>query len=227
MIRKGDMHLMMERGKVYGKSLKNRVFHHSWSNNHGGLGLQEYEFSCSNSPAIFHVAKRKHHYFPTHVLHFPCIYPHQAEEKEGHNAIVLPKLDCSNDYFTKDCLDSHDLPAVQKLSPMLSSLSRRILKSSGKEDNEHQVNSQAEEFIVKFYQQLRLQNRMVCYNIKRCLTGVQLNYFDMKILNSRYAKVMSRNENKLSTLVKKITTTPYKQDSKRKEYPRRRITKQV
>lgn len=170
MIRKGliskrkmlmDMHLMMERGKVYGRSLRNMVFHHSRGNNHGGSGLQEFEFSCSNSPAIFHMTKRKHHYFPTHILHFPCINPHQVEDKEEPSTPVLPKLDYSNEYFSKDCLDQNDLPVLQKLSPLLSPLCRRISNASGEDqDYDPQVDRRAEEFIAKFYEQLRLQNRM-------------------------------------------------------------------
>jgi hypothetical protein len=170
MIRKGsliskrkilmDMHLMRERGKVYGRSIRNLVFHHSRGNNHGGFGLQEYEFSCSNSPAIFHTAKKKHHYFPTNILHFPCIYPHEVEDKEEPNTIVFPKLDYSNEYFSNDCLDPYDLPAVQKPSPLLSPLCGRISSSSNEDDNDNQVDRQAEEFIAKFYEQLRLQNQM-------------------------------------------------------------------
>jgi len=171
MIRKGliskrkmlmDMHLMMERGKVCGRSLRNLVFHHSRGNSHVGFGLQDYEFSCSNSPAIFNMAKKKHHYFPTSILHFPCINQHQVEDKEEPNTIVLPKLDYSNEYFSKDCLDLNDLPAaIQKLSPLLSPLCRRISNSSGEDrDYAHQVDRQAEEFIAKFHEQLRMQNRM-------------------------------------------------------------------
>lgn len=157
-----DMHLMLERGKVYGKSLRNSVLHHSKAGNnaHGGLGLHDYEFSCSNSPAIFNMAKRKHHYFPTHILHFPCIHPHQAERKEEPNTIVLPKLDLSNEYFSKDCLDHSNLPAVHKLSPLLSPLCRRISNACGAEDNDHQVDRDADEFISTFYEQLKVQNRM-------------------------------------------------------------------
>jgi fructose-1,6-bisphosphatase/inositol monophosphatase family enzyme len=70
-------------------------------------------------------------------------------------------LDYSNEYFSKDCLDQNDLPAIQKLSPLLSPLCRRISNSSREDqDYGHQVDRQAEEFIAKFYEQLRLQNRM-------------------------------------------------------------------
>jgi len=159
-----DMHLMMERGKGYGRSLMNLVFQHFRGNSQGGYGLQEYEFSCSNSPVnpvLLHMGKRKHHHFPTHILHFPCMNPPPDEDdKEESNAFVLSPSDCNNEYFSKDCLD-HDLPSLQKLNPLLSPLSeRRISRSSSEENNDHQVDRQAEEFIAKFYEQLRLQNQM-------------------------------------------------------------------
>lgn len=149
----------MKRGKVYGRSLMNLVFHHSRGNSHGGFGLQEYEFSCSNSPVnpvLFHMDKykRKQHHFPTHILRFPCIRPHPVEDdKEDLNAFVLPQLDNNNEYFSKDFLDQNNLPSLEKLSPLLSPLSRG-------ENNEHQVDREAEEFIAKFYEQLRLQNQI-------------------------------------------------------------------
>jgi len=155
-----DMHLIMERGKVYGRILRNLVFHHSRGNKHGGFGLQEYEFSCSNSPAIFDMGKRKHHCFCTHILHFPCIHPHQVEDKDESSTIFLSKLDSSNECFSKDCLDAIELPTAQKLSPLFSPMSRKISSLSSEEDNDHQIDRQAEEFIAKFYEKLRLQNRM-------------------------------------------------------------------
>uniref|UniRef100_A0A0D6R3S4 Uncharacterized protein n=1 Tax=Araucaria cunninghamii TaxID=56994 RepID=A0A0D6R3S4_ARACU len=169
MIRKGliskrrmlmDMHVMMKRGKVYGKSLGNLMFHHSRGNNHG-VGLREYEFSCSNSPApvLFHVPRKK---FQIHMPHFPCIHPHPIEEdkEEDPNAFVFPQLDYNGEYFTKDCLDQKDLPGPDKLSPMLSPLSRRISIYSEDEDNDHRVDRQAEEFIARFYEQLRMQQQV-------------------------------------------------------------------
>lgn len=170
MIRKGsliskrkilvDLHLMMERGKMYGRNIRNLVFHHSRGNDHGGFGLQEYEFSCSNSPVIFHTSKKKHHYFPIHILHFPCIHTHQVAEKGEPNTLVFPKLDYSNEYFSNDCLHPNDLPAVQKLSPLLSPLCQRISCSSSEDDNDQEVDRQADEFIAQFYEQLKMQNQM-------------------------------------------------------------------
>ncbi|KAJ7971807.1 Avr9/Cf-9 rapidly elicited protein [Quillaja saponaria] len=100
MIRKGlvskrklimDMNLMMKRGKLLKKSLSNLMsihhYHHHSKNAsaRGGYGIQEYEFSCSNSPnpVFFHVSKRKHHF------NFPCINTPQVMEEEPELDIAL------------------------------------------------------------------------------------------------------------------------------------------
>ncbi|RWR74333.1 DUF761 domain-containing protein [Cinnamomum micranthum f. kanehirae] len=120
MIRKGlmskrklimDMNLKMKRGKVLGKSLGNLIFHHhSRSADSRGFGLQEYEFSCSNSPnpVFFH--------------------------------------------------------AGEKITSMVSPSSIRLSNYSSEEEendsgSECQVDNEAEEFIRRFYEQLRIQSR--------------------------------------------------------------------
>lgn len=105
------------------------------------------------------MAKRKPHYIPTHMLHFPCIHPHQFEEKEEPNTIVLPMLDHNNEYFRKDFVDHNKLPTLQRLSPLLSPMCQMI-SNSFSEDNDHQVDRHAEEFIAKFYEQLKLHNKL-------------------------------------------------------------------
>ncbi|GLT73467.1 hypothetical protein SLA2020_453250 [Shorea laevis] len=101
MIRKGvvskrklmmDMNLMMKRGKLLRKSLSNLISHHHHSKNAArAAGLQEYEFSCSNSPApvFFRVPRRKHHYFP-------CINDPQVieEEEDDQDQSPWPLLWC-------------------------------------------------------------------------------------------------------------------------------------
>lgn len=154
------MHMMMKRGKVCGRSLMNLVFHHSRGDSDGGFGLQEYEFSCSNSPAN-PVAKRKHYHLPANILHCSCIRPHPVEDhKEELSAFVLPLLDYDNGSCSRDCPEHGDMPSLEKPSPLLSPLYRRTLSLSGEGNNDHQVDRQAEEFIAKFYEQLRLQNQM-------------------------------------------------------------------
>eukprot|EP01018_Ginkgo_biloba_P037668 Gb_29515 [translate_table: standard] len=156
-----DMHLMMKRGKVFGKSLGNLVFHHSARRPLHGFGLKEYEFSCSNSPAnpvFVHMAKRRHHsYFPS-IPKFPCIQPHPVDEDQDEsNAIVISQApDYNAEFFSKNNLDLSDFPALDESRP-LSPFARSNFSVCEEED---QVDRQAEEFISKFYQQIRLQRQI-------------------------------------------------------------------
>ncbi|EEF49300.1 conserved hypothetical protein [Ricinus communis] len=170
MIRKGlvtkrklimDMNLMMKRGKLLRKSLSNLLSHHHHSRNmtRGSYGLQEYEFSCSNSPnpVFFHVPKRKHHYFP-------CInQPEVIEEEENGKALVmLPKTPEYTFNIHLDNSAAYDFAPGEKRSP--SPFSVRVSDYSSEEENcdagNGQVDDEAEEFIRRFYEQLRVQSRM-------------------------------------------------------------------
>ncbi|KAI4350408.1 hypothetical protein L6164_004866 [Bauhinia variegata] len=179
MVRKGliskrklimDMNLMMKKGKLLRKSLSNLMsshHHHSKSVARGSYGLQEYEFSCSNSPnpVFFHVHKRKHHF------NFPCINaPEVIEEEpkltalqsEDPKAVVLvPK---TPEYTFNFRFDASDFAPGEKKSPLLSPFSVRISNYSSEDENEQggnsQVDDQAEDFIRRFYEQLRNQSRV-------------------------------------------------------------------
>lgn len=156
-----DMNLKMKRGKVLGKSLGNLIFHHhSRSADSRGFGLQEYEFSCSNSPnpVFFHAGKRKnhHHYFPS-ITHFPCINVQDDpdENEEPRPVVLLPNIEFS---------PVSDLPAGEKITSMVSPSSIRLSNYSSEEEEndsgrERQVDNEAEEFITRFYEQLRIQSR--------------------------------------------------------------------
>lgn len=175
MVRKGliskrkfimDMNLMMKRGKLLRKSLSNLMSHHHHSKNvaRAGFGIQEYEFSCSNSPnpVFFHVPKRKHHYFP-------CINPPEVieeeeplpEPQEPKAVVLVPKTPEYTFNFRFD--HSSDFAPGEKHSPLLSPFSVRVSNYSSEDENEGgngQVDHEAEEFIRRFYEQLRVQSRM-------------------------------------------------------------------
>ncbi|OAY37077.1 uncharacterized protein LOC110626167 [Manihot esculenta] len=164
-----DMNVMMKRGKLLRKSLSNLLSHHHHARNmaRGSYGLQEYEFSCSSSPnpVFFHLPKRKHHYFP-------CInHPEVIEEEEDDGAnkaaalIMVPKTpEYTFNLFHH--LDASDFAPGENRSPLPSSFSIRVSDYSSEDDNENdngingQVDDEAEEFIRRFYEQLRLQSRM-------------------------------------------------------------------
>ncbi|KAJ9189802.1 hypothetical protein P3X46_001055 [Hevea brasiliensis] len=177
MIRKGlvskrklimDMNLMVKRGKLLRKSFSNLICHHH-HHHHGNMasgsyGLEEYEFSCSNSPnpVFFHLPKRKHHYFP-------CINPPEVieEEEETNKAaalVMVPKTPDEYPFNLFHHLDASDFAPEEKRSPLPSPLSVRVSNYSSEDENDSGINGEvddeAEEFIRRFYEQLRLQSRM-------------------------------------------------------------------
>ncbi|XP_007032080.2 PREDICTED: uncharacterized protein LOC18601169 [Theobroma cacao] len=179
MIRKGliskrklmmDMNLMMKRGKLLRKSLSNLVSHHHHSKRvtRGSFGLQEYEFSCSNSPnpVFFHVPKRKHHNY------FPCINPPEVIEEEDDDddqqhleqepkaVVLVPK---TPEYTFNFRFDASEFAPGEKRSPLLSPFSVRVSNYSSEDETDgrnRQVDDEAEEFIKRFYEQLREQSRI-------------------------------------------------------------------
>ncbi|XP_064947763.1 uncharacterized protein LOC135598149 [Musa acuminata AAA Group] len=153
--------LMMKRGKLLGKSLRGLMSHHQHSRPETpAFGRCEYEFSCSNSPnPVFFHAKRRHNYFP-------CLHPVVEEPPDDDTlrrpAVVrLPKLEYSPHCSSVDLLAS----GVSR-TPLLSPFSVRVSNySSGGEDDDdgglgQEVDDEAEEFIRRFYEQLRAQSRI-------------------------------------------------------------------
>ncbi|XP_027359104.1 uncharacterized protein LOC113867815 [Abrus precatorius] len=172
MIRKGlvskrklimDMNLMMKKGKLLRKSVSNFMsahhHHNSKSLARGGYGIQEYEFSCSNSPnpVFYHMPKRKHHF------NFPCMNsPEVIEEEEEPRPVVLVPM--TPEYTFNLRFDASDFASGERKSPLLSPFSVRISNYSSEDEIEEsgngQVDDQAEDFIRRFYEQLRMQSRM-------------------------------------------------------------------
>ncbi|KAG9447335.1 hypothetical protein H6P81_013463 [Aristolochia fimbriata] len=168
-----DMNLMMKRGKVLGKKTFGNLIHHHHHHSSSrvpvrGYGLQEYEFSCSNSPnpVFFHVGKRKHHYFP-------CINAQDEDPEEEMTppppTAVVPvrKIEYpSPEYSFNFRLDGGgDFAPGEKLSPLRSPFSVQVSDYSGIDEagdggiGTPQVDAAAEEFIRRFYDQLRMQSR--------------------------------------------------------------------
>ncbi|XP_042492471.1 uncharacterized protein LOC122072026 [Macadamia integrifolia] len=179
-----DLHLMMKRGKIAGKAIGNLMFHHHHHHHHSNSICQshdanlsfvapsDYEFSCSNSPAYppsfpssssssssffpFHVSKRK-----TSQNHFSCMHPTVKDDDITAVNAVQKMLEMLNDH---DITEASPIPSPFfgfGKSPMVRQL--RITDSpfplTNSEENSY-VDKAAEEFIQKFYNNLRLQNRM-------------------------------------------------------------------
>ncbi|KAH0970543.1 hypothetical protein GBA52_022699 [Prunus armeniaca] len=172
MVRKGlskskllvDLHLMLKRGKLAGKAIAhNFMLHHSSgfscrSNDAVSfITPREYEFSCSNSPAIhnpFHFNKRNkhhHHYFTKTTRAY------QYDDVTTMNA-VQKVLEMLNNEMVAEASPLVTLPGFGK-SPMVRQL--RITDSPFplKEEGDSQVDKEAEEFIKRFYKDLKLQKR--------------------------------------------------------------------
>ncbi|XP_031490688.1 uncharacterized protein LOC116257832 [Nymphaea colorata] len=175
MVRKGftpkrklvmDLNLMMKRGKLFGRSFRSIVFPHR-APAFRGFGPQDYEFSCTNSPdpLFFHggagsATKRKlHYYFPS----LPCINPPHADDSDDHVIVNRPQFDMSNSDLSS-LLDPIDLADGEKISPAISPLPIVISSYYPSEDDEYDatdpVDEKAEEFIARFYEQLRSQGRL-------------------------------------------------------------------
>ncbi|KAJ9692277.1 hypothetical protein PVL29_011370 [Vitis rotundifolia] len=171
MLRKGiskrklllDLNMMMRRGKIAGKAIGNLMFHHHSSSaarrsadGHISFAApREYEFSCSNSPAYpyhfpFNFNKRKHN----HHNIFSCVFqtpPTSDDDFTTVNAVkaVLEMLNSE--------VASPALPGFGR-SPMVRQL--RITDSPFplKEiDEDSEVDKAAEEFIQRFYNDLKKQ----------------------------------------------------------------------
>ncbi|KAK6914837.1 Protein of unknown function DUF761, plant [Dillenia turbinata] len=179
MVRKGiskrkiwvDLNMMMKRGKIAGcKAIHNLMFHHhhntsssssSSRDQHLPFSLShEYEFSCSNSPALpFSLTKRsKNHSFLSRAAHLPS-----HDEATAVNMVLemLSNSDMAADVSSSYSPSPH-LPGFGR-SPMVRPL--RITDSpfpvhNTDHDETRQINKAAEDFITRFHNDLRRQNRM-------------------------------------------------------------------
>lgn len=192
MLRKGiskgklmaDLNMMMKRGKIAGKALQNLMFHHhhAWSistlnhrRTHDKNHLPffpspppgEYEFSCSNSPAYPHslFSFHKKHNNNNHSHFFSCAHAPQTDEQEMvsvNAAAVMKALE-----MLQSEAASPALPGFGK-SPMVKQL--RITDSPfplHSVDEDSHVDEAAEEFIMKFYNDLRRQNKKASFDLSR------------------------------------------------------------
>lgn len=132
--------LMMKRGKLLGKSLRGLMSHHQHSRPETpAFGRCEYEFSCSNSPnPVFYHAKRRHSYFP-------CLHAVVEEADDTPRRAAV------------------DLPRIGQRTSLSSPFSVRVSDYSSEEEDglsQEEVDDEAEEFIKRFYEQLRAQSRV-------------------------------------------------------------------
>ncbi|KAH7663982.1 hypothetical protein IHE45_14G091500 [Dioscorea alata] len=123
------MNLMIKKGKLSGKKTFAIIFNNHHYSPSQGFGLQENEFSCSNSPNPITYTFRKKRYYN----YFPCI--HSIVEDPNENP--CPAFAFHGTEFTPHIL----------MSPC-------SLEEVGRES----IDDEAEEFIKRFYEQLHAQS---------------------------------------------------------------------
>ncbi|XP_023759474.1 uncharacterized protein LOC111907895 [Lactuca sativa] len=170
MLRKGiskrklllDLNMMIKRGKISGKALHNSIFHHhnnraAFTTNHRSHHLSftssppdEYEFSCTNSPAngddhpFSLISPQKNH-------HSNC-KPAEDLDMMAVNA-VLKAMEMIHSEAVSPALPGYGR------SPMVRQL--RVTDSPfplGGVDEDNHVDEAAEQFISRFYNVLRQQS---------------------------------------------------------------------
>ncbi|KAK9066230.1 hypothetical protein SSX86_013551 [Deinandra increscens subsp. villosa] len=177
MLRKGvsknklwlDLHMMMKRAKLAGKALQNLLFnhHHNWAAftvNRPSPHLSfpspppsgEYEFSCTTSPS-------------TNNSHQLSLFP--LFQKKHHSGNQVPTADLDIAAFNEAVLKAMEMAVYSETaSPALPGFGRspvvRQLRvtdspfplSGAEEDN--RVDEAAEQFISRFYNDLRRQKQI-------------------------------------------------------------------
>ncbi|XP_004302864.1 PREDICTED: uncharacterized protein LOC101306150 [Fragaria vesca subsp. vesca] len=180
MLRKGiskrklllDLNMMMKRGKLASKALSNLMFHHH--HHHGAsasaAAQREYEFSCSNTPNYpFHLmgGKRRSH----HSNHFfKCAHaPATQEDDVAAMNAVKAVLEILNNHEVVAAVEASPMPTPFQTPSLLPGFGRspmvrqlRITDSPfplRETDEDSHVDKAAEEFIERFYKNLRQQKQ--------------------------------------------------------------------
>ncbi|KAG6593486.1 hypothetical protein SDJN03_12962, partial [Cucurbita argyrosperma subsp. sororia] len=176
-----DLNLMTKRGKLAGKAISNLMFHHHYHaaaaaaspssssppTSAGQLpfpiGADEYEFSCSNSPAFptFHVGKRRRN--QNHNSFFACAHaPDTLDDDAAAVNAVNAVVEILNNHTGAS--STPPIPASPAL-PGFGPTPRRVRQLRITDspfplqdaNADPLVDKAADEFISRFYKELRLQ----------------------------------------------------------------------
>lgn len=177
MLRKGlskskitfDLHLMLKRSKIAGKAIANLVeFHHGSAFScqtidiaNSYISTRDYEFSCSNSPVsaaypfrYFNKKLRKQHYFPKSYRY----------DDFSTVTAVQRVLDILHTDQKSEASPLVPLPGFGKSPLVVRQLRVTDSPFSLKDDGDSQfVDKAAEEFIKKFYTDLRLERSLAAF----------------------------------------------------------------
>ncbi|KAI9397542.1 hypothetical protein POPTR_003G049800v4, partial [Populus trichocarpa] len=166
-----DLNMMLKCGnKIASKAIGNLMFHHHHHNDHRKVSFTsapcEYEFSCSNTPTYslpFHISKRRHHHHHYNNF-FPCAF-NTPPTHDDHDMVTISAVK-----LVLEMLNNNEVVLPVEASPLLLGFGRspmvrqlRITNSSfplrDLDDDNGFVDKKAEEFIEKFYKELRQQKR--------------------------------------------------------------------
>ncbi|XP_021891937.1 uncharacterized protein LOC110810167 [Carica papaya] len=176
MVRKGlpktnpmlHLNMLFKRGKIAGsKAIANLIYHHHSSSSLAAAvaaassGIpRDYEFSCTNTPAYTFTASLQ----PPNIKiklknHFLACAGAQTVNEDEEDAISS-----NNDCQVKEMMTASPvLPGFGRLTPLVRPLritdSPFPLRDVEDEDNGY-VDKAAEEFIQRFYKELKLQKRL-------------------------------------------------------------------
>ncbi|XP_054779554.1 uncharacterized protein LOC129287428 [Prosopis cineraria] len=175
MLRKGfakrklvmGLNLMLKRpGKLASKAIANFISHH---HHHGSSAddaplqfstAREYEFSCSNTPNYSFFSKRRHARHLFACAHAPLTLD---DDVVVVNNALKKALEMLDDDKYKDAVEaSPALPGFGR-TPTATARQLRVTDSrfpvqDGDNDRDDQVDEAAEEFIKRFYKELRKQD---------------------------------------------------------------------
>nr|GLL17788.1 uncharacterized protein LOC109190787 isoform X3 [Ipomoea trifida] len=150
-----DLNLMLKRGKIAGKAAIHGLIFHRGNHHHFHLSVfaaaahrrssysappNEYEFSCSNSPAYY--KKSKHH-----ALHFPCAHAPPTDDDSFMKALEMHVL--QSETASPALPGFGRTPLVRQLRVTDSPFPLRDAEA------DCHVDQAAEEFISRFYKGLR------------------------------------------------------------------------
>ncbi|KAI3442393.1 uncharacterized protein J3R85_001135 [Psidium guajava] len=133
------------------RSLSFNHYEHSRSMRRVGFNGYEYEFSCSNSPnpVIVHSAKNKSQRFP--CMRLPKVIEDFVEDEPAYPETLI--------FVAKTPEYTFNIQ-IERCSPLKSPYSVRVSNFSSDDEGDGKygpVDHKAEEFISRFYDQLRKQ----------------------------------------------------------------------
>ncbi|XP_020228847.1 uncharacterized protein LOC109809853 [Cajanus cajan] len=167
MLRKGItkgklmMHLnviLKRRSKLAGKAIANLMFHHHHAASDTRLqfsAAREYEFSCTNTPNNLFTKRHRHNPF------FTCAHAPPTLDDDAATANAIKSvLEMLNNEAAVEASPAAALPGLGRSPLVVRQL--RVTDSpfplaNSEDDRDHQVDKAAEEFIRRFYKNLKNQ----------------------------------------------------------------------